>query len=179
MAELIILIIGGAVIGGLIKLSRRKKSSLATSNEEKQCSACKMMIHGEASVCPYCRKKQPTSPVVLIVLAVLISIPIIIAMMSSINDKPSVSVGNEGVLDSGAERVPVAINQAAFDNYTKARVANDSEGITQLIIQGRILAVPKNTKVRVIDRETFTRKVRILEGEYKGMAGWVAYEYIH
>jgi hypothetical protein len=90
----------------------------------------------------------------------------------------AISVGEEGRLYSGGELVPVAISKEAFDEWTKARVAKDKDGQVLLLASGKILTPQKGTKVLVIDTGMFMRKVRILEGEYKGRSGWVATEYI-
>lgn len=90
----------------------------------------------------------------------------------------SISVGEEGRLYSGAELVPVAVSREAFDAWTKARVANDTHGQGALLVAGLILTPQKGTKVLVIDSAFLIRKVRILEGEFEGQAGWVSSDYI-
>jgi hypothetical protein len=93
---------------------------------------------------------------------------------------PNVStIGEEGYLDSGGEATPVATSQAAFDAWTKARVAKDDIGQRNLLMAGMILAPLKGTRVRVIDTGSmFVRKIRILDGEFKERSGFVAAEYI-
>jgi hypothetical protein len=152
--------------------------------EEKKCKYCAMMIPKEASICPHCRKPQGWTRSAKAFMGFLIFLVIAYAI-GSIGNKQgtypptrSVHIGEEGILNSGGELVPVAIDQAAFDEFTKARVANDQEGMVQMIAQGYIFSVDKNTKVRVIDSQMFIRKIRILEGNFQGKAGWVASEYI-
>lgn len=57
-------------------------------------------------------------------------------------------------------------------------VANDKDGKVLLLASGRVFAVKSGTKVLVIDQAMFKRKVRVLEGEQKGLSGWVAVEYV-
>ena len=90
----------------------------------------------------------------------------------------SLSVGQDGILDSGAELTPVAITEESFDAWTKASVAKDEQGKMLLLASARVFAVKKGTKVRVIDTAMFKRKVRILSGDQKGLSGWVAKEYV-
>ena len=91
----------------------------------------------------------------------------------------SVPVGSEGRLsNNGAPKVPISIDEAAAKEWVKAEVANDQMGRAGLLMADRVFGVPNNTRVLVIDR-TFSRsQVRILEGEFAGRSGWVAYEWV-
>jgi hypothetical protein len=113
-----------------------------------------------------------------IFIGLILSVGIFILFFGIGNRHVSVSIGNEGILDSGGEVTPVAIDQASYNAFSKARLAKDNTGITQLILQGRLFSVEKNTKVKVIDQETFVRKIRILTGKFKDEAGWVAADYV-
>jgi hypothetical protein len=50
--------------------------------------------------------------------------------------------------------------------------------------QGKFFGVSKGSKVLVIDRNTFSRKVRIIEGvksvddDKVGQAGWIPFEWV-
>lgn len=152
---------------------------------EKKCPHCAMMIPKEAKICPHCRRKQLATATTAQTVVAFIIILMLFAWIgyrggcgSTTSTSSSVSIGQEGFLDSGTELVPVAIDQIAFDEWTKARVAKDEQGMLQLILQGRIVSVEKNTKIKIIDQGMFIRKVRILDGKHQGVAGWVAYEYI-
>jgi len=67
---------------------------------------------------------------------------------------------------------------AAFDEWGKAQVANDSHGRTSLLASGDVFGVDKGTRVLVIDDASLKRKVRILNGEKEGFSGWVAVDYL-
>lgn len=92
---------------------------------------------------------------------------------------PSVPVGKEGILtrDVGTAS-PVAVTEEAMDQFLKAWRANDKYGVGSMFVSGLVFSVDHGTKVLVIDSKTFKRKIRILEGEHKYRAGWVAYEWV-
>jgi hypothetical protein len=76
----------------------------------------------------------------------------------------------------------VAVDEQAFDEYVKASLAQDTIGLKDLIIRGRLLAMLNSPTVLVIDtgfgHQTghSALKVRILDGDYAGSAGWVVKE---
>ena len=67
----------------------------------------------------------------------------------------------------------VAVDEAAFDEFMRSAAANDSLGARRMALEGRIYFVPIGTRVRVIDLGMFRSRVRIMEGERVGAAGWV------
>jgi len=153
--------------------------------DEKKCKYCAMMIPKEAKICPHCRKTQGTSFAVgcLAVILVLIVMGIAITSFKDSSTSPttstsSVSVGKEGRLDSGAPETPVAVTEAAFDAWTSAAVAKDKHGMASLLVSGKVFGVKQGTKALVIDNAMFKRKIRVLEGKYKGASGWIAMEHI-
>lgn len=95
-------------------------------------------------------------------------------------DKPaSVSMGEEGKLYSGdAEKVFVATNEAALEQSTKSFIADDMQGIQELLLSGKGFVVTSGTRVKVIDTAFGRRKVRILENEMNGKNGWVPMEFV-
>ena len=101
-----------------------------------------------------------------------------ICLAFSCDTSMGVSIGNEGTLDSGANKSPVAITEDAFKAWTKAKVAKDTHGMAQLMLMGSVFLVERGTRVLVIDSGTFTQKIRILGGGQTGRAGWVPYEYV-
>jgi hypothetical protein len=89
------------------------------------------------------------------------------------------SVGSEARLHvDGLDTVMVAVDEQAFDEFTKASVAKDNIGIANLVLSGKLVEVPDNTRVLVVDMGLFRRKVRVLEGTHVGLAGWVPYEWV-
>jgi hypothetical protein len=89
-------------------------------------------------------------------------------------------VGAEGRLVAGsASHVLVAADEKAFDELTEAVVANDTYGLAELTLSGRVVLVPRDTRVLALDLHwTGRTKVRILDGEYAGASGWVASEFV-
>lgn len=89
------------------------------------------------------------------------------------------SVGSKAVIRApNLDIVYLAIDKESFDMWTKACVAKDYIGMMQLEASGRVFSVPNNTKVLIIDRNFAIRKVRILEGDAFGKAGWLPYEWL-
>ena len=74
--------------------------------------------------------------------------------------------------------VLIAVDEESYEALGKAFLAKDWVGIQQLSTQNSIFSVPRNTKVLVIDSGFGKRKVRILEGEYSGQAGWITMEFL-
>jgi hypothetical protein len=88
-------------------------------------------------------------------------------------------IGQEGRLDGSGSDVPVAVDVKALDELYQVFAAGDKLGLLDLVTSGRVFGVPDNTRVLVIDRAGFLGsrlKVRILDGDQAGMAGWVPCE---
>lgn len=91
------------------------------------------------------------------------------------------SVGSEARLyGEGSAPFWVAVDEEAFEELMTAIAAKDNYGITELMLAGRVFIVQNNTRVLVLDQHAglAATKVRILEGENTGMAGWVPYEFV-
>ncbi len=88
------------------------------------------------------------------------------------------AVGQEVHLISTTGKVFVAVDDAAWDAMLKASRANDTEGILGMVLAGKLLVVPTNTKARVIEDAFTSAKVRILEGMHDGKSGWVSNEMV-
>jgi hypothetical protein len=78
--------------------------------------------------------------------------------------------------------VSVARDELALVAVIKAAASHDVEGIALMLRSGELFDVPAGTKVRDLgethwqgtaERGTLVSKVRILEGEHYGKAGWV------
>jgi hypothetical protein len=151
---------------------------------EKKCKFCAMMIPKEASICPHCRKRQGTSLFVWLLTGffILVGLGMCVNMGSNkggISSPPSVSVGQRGLLSTnGGELIGVAATEPAFEEFMKARSSGDNDSTVRLLASGLVFTTKNPTKVLVIDVGTFKRKVRILEGDKKGFAGWVPYEWV-
>lgn len=93
--------------------------------------------------------------------------------------KPVAEVGAEGVLwVQGVDNWALAVDKRAFDEWVSVCVAKDDAGMLGLMRTGRIFLVPVGTRVKVIDVGFGSVRVRVLEGDAKGMAGWVSYEFV-
>jgi hypothetical protein len=71
----------------------------------------------------------------------------------------------------------VADSKQSYDQFVKAQTANDKYAFNQMVRLGRLFPVKNATRVLVLDLDSFSWKVRILQGEHKNRVGWVAYEY--
>lgn len=98
----------------------------------------------------------------------------------------SAGPGAEGVVRSSSDSsgiVFIATTPEAFDEMTKALIAQDAYGMLQLAAEGKVFGVTNGTRVKVIDIGFTKKRVRILQGvtpvdqDKVGLAGWVPYEW--
>jgi hypothetical protein len=85
-------------------------------------------------------------------------------------------VGSNATIRSESGAVGIAIDKAAYDEFTKYAVANDVVGGQQMIDDGRVLVVSDGTKVKIIDLALTAYQVRIMSGPCAGRDGWVVRE---
>ena len=83
---------------------------------------------------------------------------------------------NVGVIHgaNGVNIIPVGVDEKAYDEFTKAIVNHDKEGMDELVSTGRIFVVQDGTRVRILDRGVFTTEVRVLSGPHEGQRGIVS-----
>lgn len=86
--------------------------------------------------------------------------------------------GTEVTLRSRGTRVFI-VTDAGWDEFERARAASDDIGMGVLIVQRKVFLVKVGTRAKVIDTGLFTVKVRILEGDHFGAAGWIDREFVH
>ncbi len=89
-----------------------------------------------------------------------------------------VSVGEEGYINAPSPKAVIALTKEGFSEITKIFLANDMMGVGDFLLSGKGFAVTKGTKVLVIESAVGSRKVRILEGDQIGNAGWIAMEWV-
>jgi len=88
-------------------------------------------------------------------------------------------VGEEGVVKiNGSDTVALIADPDSYDDYLNAMTAQDKYGIAELLTANKLFLVLNGTRVKVIDREMGIRKVRVLDGEMEGRAGWTAMEFV-
>ena len=154
----------------------------------KICKQCQGEIPDKAKKCKHCGSRVPmTKKQTLItifagsiVLFIILGLGQMGSNASGINSSSStmVSIGDEAKLKASSDTIPVAIDEKAFDELTKAAVAGDDIGFAQIFLEGRAFPISSGTKVKVIDQTMFRRKIRILEGDKLGMSGWVDSELV-
>ena len=98
----------------------------------------------------------------------------------------SPSLGDEVVLNinsdpkTACDKIMVlGVDKSDADEIMKSTLANDNTGIAQLITQGQAFMVNNCTKAKYLDSALGYRKVRVLEGDTSGQAGWLPTEWIH
>jgi hypothetical protein len=99
------------------------------------------------------------------------------------NAPPSLQIGQQARLHrtDGGDDPPaflVAADAKALSQCISAVNAGDPYGNKQLMAAGRLWLVPAGTSVVVLELAFFSRKVRILEGEHQGKAGWIPMEFV-
>ncbi len=139
---------------------------------EKKCKYCASMIPKDAKVCPHCRKRQSVS-FLSVFIFIVFALLVYSYVMTAVSMTDQVSVGNEGYLYSGGDLTVVCLSEKCLDQWLSARRAKDETGQSYLINSGGVIAVKSGTKVLVLERKTFTTKIRIKEGDDAGIAGWV------
>jgi hypothetical protein len=119
-------------------------------------------------------------PVVAVLVVVLIGLWIVGSVM---NNKPglgpTLTAGETGRLvcsgNDASDVVALGVTKDDCDALVEAQTAHDKYGIRELLLTRRVYAIPCGTRVLVLD-EGFTRdKVRIVDGEHVGLAGWIVH----
>lgn len=83
------------------------------------------------------------------------------------------SIGEPGVLENGEQITFVATSPEAYRAMVDAAIANDSRGVTDLVLGGRLMPVKSGTKALVLDVGDGLIRVRMQDGEWSGRAGWI------
>jgi hypothetical protein len=82
-------------------------------------------------------------------------------------------IGQRGVLRWGKEkRLPVGINETAWNNYIIAVSVDDKKLIKSIVRSGKVFGVPAGTMVQVVDFHKTWFQVRILNGPFKDFRVW-------
>jgi hypothetical protein len=116
---------------------------------------------------------------VIVVLTSLTVIPFPIACSSSSDTDNEIIVGSQAQLRGGPEATIVATDQDSIQAFVKAKMAKDEYGLRELVIAGKIFAIPNKTKVLVIDIGWVGEvQVRILEGQFAGKAVWTDFGWL-
>lgn len=98
--------------------------------------------------------------------------------LSTTTPSQSVGMGEIGQLDNGKGMVNLAIDEESHSKMLDAVNAKDQSGYNELVLAGKVFLVNCPIKVRVIDETIFMKRVRILEGPQKDLAGWCPFEYV-
>jgi hypothetical protein len=167
------------------KTPQKDKKQPTQQPTEKKCRHCAMMIPEEAKICPYCRKKQASGNLILQILLVsfviIIVIPYCLGVMNkdSSTQRLSLNIGDKGLIDSpGPGFVILAIDENSFEQLGKCAEAKDYFGLAALGAAKQTFIVDHNTAVLILDQKSNIVKVRVIEGERIGQAGWIYSKFI-
>ena len=73
---------------------------------------------------------------------------------------------------------PVPVNESAFNELIECAKTKDQLGLVNMLMDGKLMDVPNYTRVLVVRLDFSKAKIRILEGEYTGMTGWIIPEWL-
>ena len=97
---------------------------------------------------------------------------------------PSLRIGDECIINRFEDKTrcelmtALSVNEDEYDEIFTSMEADDMIGLATMIIEGRAFLVDNCTKAKLVDTDVFMRRVRILEGEMAGEAGWLPMEWI-
>jgi hypothetical protein len=94
-----------------------------------------------------------------------------------------VGIGGHATLSSGSSNTGIFRTLDSFERWMNAEIAHDDYGKAELLASGAVAAVSSGTDVLVLD-ESYKgpirlSRVRVMEGEHAGLAGWVTESSIH
>lgn len=163
-------------------------------NTTKQCAFCKEDILNEAIICKHCSKKQPQavsglSKKLFIGILAMMGIGILISSISpdqdtqqATNTSPKANwlkTGEDGYVSvDGSDTVLIATTKEYYDEMFKLLTIKDTLGVSQMVLDGKVLLADKGTTVKVIGSTMASREVRITNGKYTGKSGWVPNEMV-
>lgn len=157
-------------------------------NTTKPCRYCKEDILKDASVCKHCGKKQSDGFFKTIgkVILALFVIGVVISIITPSSKTPTtpqaserLKIGEDGYVSTGGTNpVLVAINKSYYEEMFNLITAKDNLGISQMVLDGKVLMVDSGTAIKVIGSEFPSTQVRITEGKYIAQSGWIPNEMV-
>ena len=91
-----------------------------------------------------------------------------------------VKIGEYGILKSNDSNlaIPLFMEKRYHGEYGDLCALNDTLGIEQMFRNGKIVAITQGTKVLHTGSDWFAVEVRIYDGPFTGILGWVSTEYL-
>lgn len=91
-------------------------------------------------------------------------------------EKESAKIEHDAILSYGSGDVVIANTRDNLDDFLTCVAKEDTDAISQMILNGQIAYVENDTKVDIVEFKYTVFKVRILEGIYKGVECWTIME---
>lgn len=109
-----------------------------------------------------------------LILSIIIGIILFICACKAKDDSPRFLYR-----PSPANYVHLSINKDVFTKYMGLQSAGDNWGVGILLFNKMVISIPNGTKCSKVGSDTSGTQVRILEGEHKGLTGWVETSQVH
>lgn len=156
------------------------------------CPECNRKVSATAPTCPGCGHAFPKKTSGCVWVFALISIALIAIYYNS--DKfsspvssvpltpspPSVSIGEDCTIGYAGDSSSViaGTTRESFDEAIKLSRAKDTMGLVKMEMRRLIFTIPAGTRAKLIEKDTFVRRVRITQASSKnfGDDGWVTME---
>jgi hypothetical protein len=85
-------------------------------------------------------------------------------------------LGEIGVVRSSKQLIILAASSENLERMTQLRLANNDQGLAQMVLAGRALMVKSETRCRVIENGSLTYEIRVLDGSCAGRSATVPYD---
>lgn len=184
-------IIDGATLGTLQLIDRLKphlkESASDADAHETTSEGCYLTAEPNRSV----QQKSSLLPVMTVVAAMSVALAACVCLQFgdprtprpaeaastslSPTDPADFRIGSDATVRRANDALLFA-DHAAWEAFARAEVARDEYGAEALLRSGRAFIVQNRTRLRVLDRHWTGERVqvRVLEGEHRGAAGWIA-----
>ena len=124
------------------------------------------------------------------VIAVSIVVIVIVASKSNSNqsskDPTALPSSSETPVDADAtlfiqnvSTISIAVDEKALDQLVDALAHRDTSRVEELTQAGKLVTVENRTRVRLLERRSGKVKVRIAEGKFQWVEGWVPEPWLH
>ena len=138
---------------------------------EKKCRSCGILIPKGAMFCRHCKKLQDVYPTVIIC-AIIFSL-FLVSWAFKDDSSPKLPAPNTSIdkIKTVLPQSVIGISQKDIRDYETACINMNMTGINMMKESGRIIDIDGMPHVLIIGKEGIHYKVRVLEGNNKGLTG--------